>query len=357
VSNSSLASPQWRQTVFTVGDRDYSWLDVFLSAMLRGDWQAFEQQLVEGLACAAEAASHDTWPDDGRLDAAARDFRYARNLLTTDETMAWIEGAGLTVEDWTDFLMRRLLCKDWSDRLASLVDEHASSLEVSDGAVAAEGLCSDAFERLAQTLAGRAAVAGQRDWPRLDGGAVEATRRQHSAWLEALDPDDVTRRLTHLAVLESIFAAEARASLTPDALEALVSRNRMDWMRVDLERLSFPSVAAAREAACCVREDGSTLNEVAIWSRQTVHDTRDILERIEPGLREAVLSAGADELIGPVQVGSRYEVAWIVGKTPADLADALVRARAEAAVVEQLVSKAVLTHVRWTERPRAREGE
>jgi hypothetical protein len=338
--------------VFTAGDRDYAWLDVFLSAMMRGDWPPFERQLLHGLACVAEAASGDTWPDQDRLDAAATAFRYERDLLTTEETMAWIEHAGLTVEDWTDFLVRRLLREDWSDRLDRLVDSHAASVEVTEGAFAAEGLCSDAFERLARTLAGRAAVAGSRECPPIDRGEVEELRGRHAAWLEAVDPADLTRRLTHLAGLESIFAAEALASLTPEALGSQLARNRMDWMRIDLERLSFATVDAAREAACCVRDDGNTLSEVAIWSRQPVRDTREILERLEPGLRDAVLSAGVDELIGPVQVGTQYEVAWIVGKATADLADALVRGRAEAAVVEQLVSKAVLTSVRWIEKPR-----
>lgn len=125
-------------------------------------------------------------------------------------------------------------------------------------------------------------------------------------------------------------------------------------MRVDLERLSFPGIVAAREAAWCVREDGLTLSEVAIESRMSVRDTRELLERLEPELRDAVLSANVDQLIGPLSVGSRYEVAWVVGKAPPDLADPLVRAPAEEAVVEQLVSKAILSHVRIDERPEPR---
>ena len=103
----------------------------------------------------------------------------------------------------------------------------------------------------------------------------------------------------------------------------------LEWTRVDLERISFESADAAREAACCVREDGLTLSEVAIESRQPVRDTRDLLERLDPELRDVVLSAGVDELVGPVAVGSRHEVVWVVGKRPADLADPIVRARAE----------------------------
>ena len=50
--------------------------------------------------------------------------------------------------------------------------------------------------------------------------------------------------------------------------------------RVDLERVSFNTADAAREAICCVRDDGLTLTDVAIESRRAVRDTRDLLERI-----------------------------------------------------------------------------
>jgi hypothetical protein len=113
--------------------------------------------------------------------------------------------------------------------------------------------------------------------------------------------------------------------------------------------MSFESADAAREAACCVREDGLTLSEVAIESRQPVRDTRDLLERLDPGLRQAVLGADVDELVGPLIVGLRHEVVWVVGKKPGDLADPIVRARAEEAVVDQMVARAILTHVRWAE--------
>ena len=58
--------------------------------------------------------------------------------------------------------------------------------------------------------------------------------------------------------------------------------------------MSFDTADAAREAICCVRDDGLTLTDVAIESRRAVRDTRDLLERIEPELRDVVLSASID---------------------------------------------------------------
>jgi hypothetical protein len=103
---------------------------------------------------------------------------------------------------------------------------------------------------------------------------------------------------------------------------------------------------------CCVREDGLSLIEVAMESGRAIRDTRVLLESLDPELQDAVLSAGVDQLVGPIAVDAGYEVVWVAGKATADLSDPLVRARAEAAVVQQVVSRAVLSHVRWWHRPR-----
>jgi hypothetical protein len=355
VSTAGLNSPRWREKVFSVATRDYVWLDVFLAAMLRGDWQPFERRLVEGQACLAEAERRDAWPDSKRLEEAATAFRYDRDLLTTDETIAWLDRSGLSLDDWTDFLMRGLLRDEWSDQIGVLVETHAPKARA-DGAFLAEGICSDVFDQWLKTLAGRAAIAaaapananvGADHRPRVD-----ETCAAHAEWLVGLDASEVVQRLTRLAEFEAAFVDHAAVSRTPEALALQLARNRLDWMRVDLERLSFDEADAAREAAWCVREDGMTLSEVAIESRMTVRDTRELLERLEPELRDAVLSASVDQLIGPLQVGDRHEVAWVVGKAQAELTDPLVRARAEESALEQLVSKAILSHVRWVERPR-----
>ena len=343
--------------MFSVGGRDYDWLDIFLAAMLRGEWGAFETRLLESVACLAEAGEEEYWPDADRIDDAANAFRYDRDLLTSDATIAWIEQEGLTLDDWTNFLVGRLLVVEWSDRLALLVDRPASPVIVTDSAFAAEGICSGVFDELGRTLAGRAAVAataanGELENATVNDARLEQTRRNHSAWLEAIEPAILADRLIFLDRLDSAFDAQVRARTTPEALAAQVTRNRLEWMRVDLERLSFATADAAREAAWCVREDGLTLDDIAVDLGLAVHDSCELIERLEPEVREAVLGASVDQLIGPLNVRDRYEVIWVVGKAVPDLADPLVSARASNAVIEQLVAMATLSHVRWMGRPR-----
>ncbi len=357
---SCLLNSRWRQNVFFVGRREYVWLDVFLAAMLRGEWHHFEQQLAGGLACLAACADDRAeWPDDRQIEAAANTFRYERDLITSDETISWLDRAGLTMDAWTDYLVRRLLRDRLPDRCDGLQLRHPPPVTVDDVDFAAEGFCSGTFDRFARVLAGRAAASMTHEDVLTEGtrGVEQLTadrvRAEQAVWLDALPPGDVGDRLIHLAGLESAFCARARAAATGHAIASQLARHRFEWTRVDLERVSFATADAAREAVCCVRDDGLTLTDVAIESRCAVRDTRDLAEGIDPELRDAVLCAGVDELVGPIAVGSHHEVVCVVDRRPADLADPLVRARAEAAVVDQMIARAILAHVRWAERPRS----
>jgi hypothetical protein len=84
-----------------------------LDAMLHGDWVDFERHLAHGAACAAEAERTNGWPDPADIDAAMNDFRYARDLLTSEETEAWLERMHFDVEIWSDVLTRDILRARW----------------------------------------------------------------------------------------------------------------------------------------------------------------------------------------------------------------------------------------------------
>src|SRR5262245_41481004 len=239
---SCLLNPRWRQKVLSVGPREYLWLDVFLAAMLRGEWRQFARQLVEGLACLAAADRQGAWPDDGEIEDAANTFRYERDLVTSDETINWLDRAGLTLDAWTNYLVRRLLHDRWRDRLDDVVRQHITVMRVEDADFAAEGLCSGTFERFLRVLAGRAATCAHVDGfddcvLRSDRLPIAEVHAEHAAWLDALEPREVGERLMHLALLESAFHAQARAAATHHALASQLARHRLEWTRVDLERV------------------------------------------------------------------------------------------------------------------------
>src|SRR5215203_641473 len=139
---------------FTVGTREYLWLDVALAAMLRGDWAPFEAALRDGLACASYAEATDD--DAGEAaDDLLSEFRYARDLITAAEAEAWLESVGLSAEELTAYFERRVLLARWRADLPAILAAHPVSAEDILDALPAEGICSGAFERFALDLAGR----------------------------------------------------------------------------------------------------------------------------------------------------------------------------------------------------------
>ncbi len=345
-----LANPRWREAVLTTAGRSYDWIDVFLSAMWRGEWKSFEHDLLAGLACQAVGTDpRGIPPHDREIRAAADRFRYERSLISGDETIAWLERSGLTIESWGDYVLRGILRERWRDQADAL--PHCPALaQVSAIDVAVEGICSGTFDRFARTLAGRVAIAESGGLGRAAAPAVaclEGTLRDHTTWLAPLAANDTRARLVSIAQHERAFDVHAHSAVTTDAIAWQVDRHRLDWTRVDLERLAFATGDAAREAACCVRHDQRSLTEIAIDAREPVRDTRALLDRLEHELHDAVLSAGPGELVGPIVVASRHELIRVLAKRPPDLDDPLVHARAAEAVMEQAVSRAMLAHVRW----------
>jgi len=346
---SCLAADTWLTPLFKTSTHTYTWLDMALAAMIRGDWSRFDQRLTRGAALVARAERMNEWPSTADVDASATAFRYERDLLTIDETEAWLARTGLTMERWTDILTRDLL-RARDDEAA--LDPVAVASE--DALVRAEGLCSGLFLRFTEQLAARAALADALDEP-VEPDAVQAivdrVHRAWPAWLDGIATDRLDARLRRLAAVEAGFQAVAARLADDESMAARVDRSRLEWMRVDLERLSFETADAAAEAALCVREDGMTLSDVAMEAGQPIEDVRAVLEDLEEPLREVVLSAGVDTLVGPVDLAGRLTVAMVLCKTPPSLDDPLIRSRAERAIVESLGQKAIFSHVTWLEKP------
>src|SRR6185436_2499218 len=115
----------WARQAFAIREVDFTWLDVALGAMARGQWPAFEQRLAQGLACLARADAEDALPSEEALDAAATAFRYDRDLIAAADVNAWLARTGIHTDDWIAYLNRDLLRNQWLDDLDDILDRFA----------------------------------------------------------------------------------------------------------------------------------------------------------------------------------------------------------------------------------------
>ncbi len=323
-----------RQEVFEAGRRVFRWEDVVLAAELWGDWKLIEERARENLALLAlvDAGSEtDVLEDD--IDKAAEDFRYERDLITSEEMEGWLACWRLDAETWLGWIHASLLREQPPDAVLP-VESEADRRQI-EQAVLAEAVCSGELERLARRLAARASI-----WQREREGRK--------------DPDDdrlgagtLAERRELLAWLELSYERFRKEELTPDALAARIKSRCADWTRIDCSILRLSDKDAALEAAMTVRQDGIDLGRLAEEIGEATEDRVTFLDDAEPEVRDVLLSARPGELVGPVSVGTEFMLAAVRAKIPPAPDDPEVLARAESSLLEGLVAREVNNRITW----------
>jgi hypothetical protein len=337
--------------VFTVGDRSYQWVDVVLHAMQNGAWSTFERTLVESVAAESYATEEDTWPDEAVVDRAGDEFRYERDLLAASDMTAWLEDTGLSLDDWFGYVQRHVVRRALQERLEAIVENHQPSLADLMRAAPADGLCSSALVRMAESLAGCIAVATGSP-PAPDSTALplppaaDPSRGRGLDWFPSWPADDLRARAGHIGEMRRRFDGLVRQALTPAALEARLREHHLEWLRLEVASMRTATEAAAREVQLLVREDGMSLAKAAAAGGTDVTASTCLLVDLAPDRRDVVLSARVGDVLGPFPAGGGWDLLAVVSKRPAALDDPDVRRRAEAAVVDALAA-AASTAVRW----------
>lgn len=344
----------WQQHAFTLGGIDFLQIDVALAAMVFGDWARFEKRLAEGLACEARATVENLPAPTSAVDDAAISFRYERDLISGADITTWLESAGFSADAWMAYITRHVLRQTWSNNLDDILDRYSPSPRQLEAAALAEGICSRLFDEFEQAFEGRAAIAFETDAPRFESrarlGAAHgdvATRlaRQHAHWLDGRPSSDTIARLRAIFEIRALYVAAADTLVTESALLDIIEANRLEWVVIDTDTLSFSDESAAREALLCMSEDRLSLADVGELSRQHLVRTHGFLDDIASEYRHRLLAAEPGRVLGPLFVDGRYHVTIVTGRAAPTLADTHVARRARAMFLEQIARRAAREHV------------
>ena len=345
----------------SIGSRTFSRLDAVAAASLRGEWPAIEDHVRLEVACASAADDEDDAPEID-VSKLADAFRYARQLLTAEETEAWLERSGLTLDSWSDQLERTELSRVWKGRAADILGANTVSDDDLAEALYPALVCSGALERFVWTLAERAAACADAGID-LDAdaavpdAAVAAEASRAVRLVRGSDDDDdgeettefPERCIADLQHIERGFQRLVQAERTPAALALRLDAHRMDWIRVAWRALAFATEAAAREAALRIRTDGESPAAVAADLAVTLHAQQSFLGDVDEWLRAALFSARTGELAGPLTGADQFHLILLDEKIPPALDDPDVRRRAEADVAQALLARG-RKHIHWHER-------
>ena len=310
------------RSVFTAAGRPYGWEEVLRAAELRGELDVLERATREGLACARRAESEGSAPSAEAVRAAATVFRYDRDLLAAEELEAWLDARGLTIAGWNAQLRRMLLRERWAGELALIDSAYPVGGAEVEAVLLAEAVCTGFLRAAAERLAEDVALAAA----------------------EGADLEDLA------GLTRAALAARGRA---PSATELAreIEAHALDWIRIEAETLELADPEAAREAALCVRIDGRPLAEVAEDCGVPAQRLIVYLGDADPDLRVALVSAGAGELVGPVEHGSVHTLLQIREKAEPEAGDPELGRRAAAVLTARTVERALRDQVVWHERP------
>jgi parvulin-like peptidyl-prolyl cis-trans isomerase-like protein len=276
-------------------------------AKARGVWSELEAEVRAGQEALAELGARGERPDDDDVEAAARRFRYERDLLAADELDGWLEQHRITEDEWEGYLRRAAA----REQLPEATGE--TRHEVSEGEIWCEGVCSRRLAELADDLARLAAVS--------PGIAVEQ--------------------------LDAAFANFGAAAVDAPSVAREVELNRLEWLRFTYEGLAADDEGAALEAALCIRADGEPIEAVAERASLQVLEDECWLEELDPALATSFLAAATGDVVGPISVEDGFVVVRVTSKTAPSLEDADVHARAREGALERVVERLVADRVVW----------
>ena len=341
--------------VFACGPTEYSARDVIDAAHVRGEIERPWRQLLKRLAAEQKAQETGAEIESSAVEQAAVAFRYQYDLITAEETEAWLDARALNLADFGEYFARVY----WADNLGGRVtpEEVAftnASLDQRE-LLAADLILSGEFDRMAMQLAWRVAASTAAKNP-LDAGAVEVERERFLAqaaieaagvedWLAALERDQAW--LDEMLTLEAFYHRRCGKLLTPEACEREVSSLRLPLTRIEVEVIEFESRHAANEALMCVRDDGMAMEEVAREGRYPYRRSEMVLEEIAPELQQRYLSLTPGSLLGPMAREDGFILSRLIAKHEPKADDPPVRARIERRILERHFTDLSSNHLQW----------
>jgi hypothetical protein len=329
--------------------------EVVRAALFWGKLPSCAAELAWKTACREEAERLDLAPDEGAVEAMVDRFRYENDLISAEETEAWLDARGLTPDEFQGYFEG---CH-WRERLKERVVRPAADLsEVSAellGELQVELLMSGAFGSLAVGL-GRQLVARALAEGPVAAEEVGEERRRFlertglapggvEGWLDGIDRN--SDWLEGMLEMSVAWRLRCESVTTPERLARAMASARLPLTRLEVERVEFDSADAAREALLCVRDDGLSLEEVARESRYPFKRFELLAEDAPEDERQKLLCAVIGEIQGPEEEGGVIRLSRVLRKTEPSLAEPSVRRRVELRILDTYFSEACSKEVRW----------
>ncbi len=320
--------------VCTCGSQEYTPRDAIEAALFRGELDSTWKEFLRCAQAEKRADELDIDLDESAIAAAAEAFRYEHDLITAEETEAWLAARGLTLDDFSDYFTRRYCASAVNEKLVPEEIEYSSATPKLHQLFIAELILSGELNRMTTALMFRlAARCAEKDQ---DLDLIAAKKRkffdrnamepaQLPNWLERFGRD--SKWFDEMVAMEAAFRRRCDTLLVPEARQRELMALRLHLTRFETEVIELESHDAAQEALFCVREDGMSMEEVATEGRYPYRRADFLLEDIPNDLQQGFLSVSAGDVLEPVARGEGFELCRIIKKIEPHLEDPTVKLR------------------------------
>ncbi len=307
--------------VCTCGSHEYTPRDAIEAAFFRGELDSKWKEFLRCVEAQRRADELDMELDDSAIADAAEAFRYKHDLITAEETEAWLANRGLTLDDFTDYFTRRYCVDALNENIVPEQIEYISATSELRQLFLAELILCGELDRMTTALIFRlAARCAEKD---LDSDAITAEERkffdrnkieptQLPNWLERLGRD--SKWFDEMVAMEAAYRRRCDTLLVPQARQRELAMLRLPLTRFETEVIELESRDAAQEALFCVREDGMSMEEVAIEGRYPYRRADFLFEDIPADVQQRFLSVSAGDVLEPVAHGDGFEICRIIQK-------------------------------------------
>src|SRR2546428_4768396 len=180
--------------VCACGDQEYTARDAIEAAIFRGELDATWKKFLHSVAAEKQADELDLEPDESAISGAAETFRYEYDLITAEETEAWLENRGLTFDDFSDYFTRQYYASVLHGVVPDEV-EYASAPSDLRELFVAELILSGELDRMTSELMRRLAARCAEKDPAPAAIAAEERKFLHRSRIESLQLADWLERL------------------------------------------------------------------------------------------------------------------------------------------------------------------
>ncbi len=338
--------------VCVCGGQEYTARDAIDAAIFRGELHVKWKEFLHQVAAERRADELDVEPDESAISGAAEAFRYEYDLITAEETEAWLANRSLTFDDFSDYFTRQYFATAIREKVAPDEVEYQCASPDLRRSFLTELILSGDLDRMTSDLMARLAARCAGKEPATEAITAEERKflhrnriksAQRADWLEKLGRD--SKWLDEMLAIEAAYRRHCDTLLVPEARQRELLALRLPLTRFETEVIELESLDAAREALFCVREDGMSMEEVATEGRYPYRRADFLLEDLPVDAQQRFVSVSAGDILGPLARRNGFELCRVINKIEPQADDPNVQSRIDQRLLERRFSELARRHV------------